>query len=70
MFILCPSEDNGERPKYVGLIERWSNRAIDLPYLKCVAKISLYILVFDFSHFSFTMIDKRFVANHGSFILY
>lgn len=45
VFILCPSEDNGERPKYVGLIERWSNRAIDLPYLKCVAKISLYILV-------------------------
>ncbi|KAK9282493.1 hypothetical protein L1049_005412 [Liquidambar formosana] len=45
VFISCPSEDNGGRPSYVGIIERWSNRTLGLPYLECASKISLFVLV-------------------------
>ncbi|KAL2516356.1 Beta-galactosidase 17 [Forsythia ovata] len=44
VFISCP-KDNGKRPRYVGLITRWSNRPINLPYLKCGSRNKLYILV-------------------------
>ncbi|KAK6125040.1 hypothetical protein DH2020_041218 [Rehmannia glutinosa] len=44
VFISCP-EDSGKRPTYVDVITRWSNRPIDLPYLKCESKIKLFILV-------------------------
>ncbi|KAA8541682.1 hypothetical protein F0562_022834 [Nyssa sinensis] len=45
VFISCPSEFNGGRPRYVGTIERWSNRPLSLPYKKCVSNISLFVLV-------------------------
>ncbi|XP_059640002.1 beta-galactosidase 17 [Cornus florida] len=45
VFISCPSEEYDRRPRYVGTVERWSNRPLRLPYTKCVSDISLYILV-------------------------
>uniref|UniRef100_A0A5B7BUK6 Beta-galactosidase n=1 Tax=Davidia involucrata TaxID=16924 RepID=A0A5B7BUK6_DAVIN len=45
VFISCPSEFNGGRPRYVGTIERWSNRPLGLPYKKCDSNISLFVLV-------------------------
>ncbi|CAO2840197.1 unnamed protein product [Amaranthus hypochondriacus] len=45
VFISCPVNDHGGRPVYAGKIERWSNKALQLPDLKCVSKSSLYVLV-------------------------
>lgn len=45
VFISCSSEDNGGRPIFVGIIERWSNRTLGLPKTKCLSNISLYVLV-------------------------
>ncbi|KAL3632007.1 hypothetical protein CASFOL_024991 [Castilleja foliolosa] len=44
VFVSCP-DDSGKRPTYVDVITRWSNRHIDLPYLKCESKCKLFILV-------------------------
>lgn len=44
VFISC-AKDNAKRPRYVDLVTRWSNRPINLPYLKCGSKTKLYILV-------------------------
>ncbi|PIN09321.1 Beta-galactosidase [Handroanthus impetiginosus] len=44
VFISCP-EDSGKRPTYVDVITRWSNKPINLPYLKCESKNKLFILV-------------------------
>ncbi|KAL0354541.1 UNVERIFIED_CONTAM: Beta-galactosidase 17 [Sesamum radiatum] len=43
VFISC-TEDSGKRPAYVDVITRWSNRPINLPYLKCESKNKLLIL--------------------------
>jgi hypothetical protein len=45
VFVSCSSEDNGGRPIFVGIIERWSNRTLGLPKTKCLSTISLYVLV-------------------------
>ncbi|XP_062156120.1 beta-galactosidase 17 [Alnus glutinosa] len=45
VFISCSSEDNGGRPIFVGIIERWSNQTLGLPKTKCLSNISLYVLV-------------------------
>ncbi|KNA18029.1 hypothetical protein SOVF_074550 [Spinacia oleracea] len=45
VFISCHSEDYGGSPIYVGTIERWSNKELQLPHLKCVSRISLFVLV-------------------------
>ncbi|XP_042488565.1 beta-galactosidase 17 [Macadamia integrifolia] len=45
VFVSCPSNNDGKSPKYVGTIERWSNRALGLPNIECASKISLFILV-------------------------
>ncbi|KAL6568261.1 hypothetical protein OROHE_003945 [Orobanche hederae] len=44
VFVSCP-DDSGKRPTYIDVITRWSNRPIDLPYLKCASKCKLFILV-------------------------
>ncbi|KAL0341883.1 UNVERIFIED_CONTAM: Beta-galactosidase 17 [Sesamum calycinum] len=44
VFISC-SEDSGKRPTYIDVITRWSNRPINLPYLKCESNNKLLILV-------------------------
>ncbi|XP_010262091.1 PREDICTED: beta-galactosidase 17 [Nelumbo nucifera] len=44
VFVSCQSTDD-RIPTYVGTIERWSNRALDIPYVECVSNISLFILV-------------------------
>ncbi|XP_021716455.1 beta-galactosidase 17-like isoform X2 [Chenopodium quinoa] len=44
VFVSCHSKDQG-RPIYAGIIERWSNKELKLPHLKCVSKISLFVLV-------------------------
>ncbi|GAV90568.1 Glyco_hydro_35 domain-containing protein [Cephalotus follicularis] len=41
VFISCL----GGRPIYVGTVERWSNQELVLPKVKCLANISLFILV-------------------------
>lgn len=51
VFISCPVNDHGGRPVYAGKIERWSNKALQLPDLKCVSKSSLYVLVNALSFF-------------------
>ncbi|XP_077210124.1 beta-galactosidase 17 [Tasmannia lanceolata] len=45
VFVSCMPVDNGGNPTYVGIIERWSNRALTLPNLNCVSNISLFVLV-------------------------
>lgn len=45
VFVSCPSGKNGERPTYIGAIERWSNRPIGLPSAKCASTFRLLILV-------------------------
>ncbi|CAA0821140.1 Beta-galactosidase 17 [Striga hermonthica] len=44
VFVYCP-EYRGKRPTFVNVITRWSNRPINLPYLKCESKCRLFILV-------------------------
>ncbi|GAB4842544.1 Beta-galactosidase 17 [Ancistrocladus abbreviatus] len=43
VFVSCPSED-GQRPMYAGVIERWSNEELRLN-TECATNISLFILV-------------------------
>ncbi|KAK3018701.1 hypothetical protein RJ639_003132, partial [Escallonia herrerae] len=38
VFVTCPS-GNTERPRYAGVIERWSNKPVDLHYTKCDSKV-------------------------------
>ncbi|KAL6559969.1 hypothetical protein OROGR_005086 [Orobanche gracilis] len=52
VFVSCP-DGSGKRPTYIDVITRWSNRPIDLPYLKCASKCKLFIL------------DPRNVENMG-----
>lgn len=45
VFVSCALEDDGGSPGYVGSIERWLNRALEIPNIKCSSNISLFILV-------------------------
>ncbi|XP_043704468.1 beta-galactosidase 17 isoform X2 [Telopea speciosissima] len=45
VFVSCQSNNDEKSPKYVGTIERWSNRALGLPYIECASNISLFVLV-------------------------
>lgn len=45
VLISCSSERNAGRPTFVGTIERWSTRRLNLPKINCVSSISLFILV-------------------------
>ncbi|KAK4479564.1 hypothetical protein RD792_015082, partial [Penstemon davidsonii] len=64
VFISCP-EDSGKRPMYVGVITRWSNKPIDLPYLKCQSKTSLFILVENMGRLNYGpyLFDKKGVLS-------
>ncbi|CAN0878039.1 Beta-galactosidase 17 [Linum grandiflorum] len=42
VFTSCTS---GNKPKYIGTIERWSNKQLGLPNAKCASNTSLFILV-------------------------
>ncbi|XP_022945678.1 beta-galactosidase 17 isoform X2 [Cucurbita moschata] len=44
VFLSCSSRNKGVRPASVGIIERWSNRRLNLPNTRCDSNI-LYILV-------------------------
>ncbi|PKU80519.1 Beta-galactosidase 8 [Dendrobium catenatum] len=45
VFISCTADGKGENPTYVGTIERWSNKELELPNFKCSSNISLFILL-------------------------
>lgn len=45
IFVSCSLTDDRGSPRYVGTIERWSNRALAIPNIKCSSNISLFILV-------------------------
>lgn len=45
VFVSCALDDDGGSPRYVGSIERWSNRALEISNVKCLSNISLFILV-------------------------
>ncbi|XP_052176984.1 beta-galactosidase 17 isoform X2 [Diospyros lotus] len=61
VFILCPSKDDARRPTYMGTIERWSNKPVDLPYTDCPSSIWLLILVENMGHVNYglSMFDKK-----------
>ncbi|KGN59817.1 beta-galactosidase 17 [Cucumis sativus] len=44
VFLSCSSKNKGVRPTSVGIIERWSNRRLNLPNTRCDSN-TLYILV-------------------------
>lgn len=44
VFVSC-STDGVRNTRYAGVIERWSNKALEIPNLKCSSNTSLYILV-------------------------
>ncbi|KAJ6794616.1 beta-galactosidase 8 [Iris pallida] len=45
IFVSCSLMDDRGSPRYVGTIERWSNRALAIPNIKCSSNTSLFILV-------------------------
>ncbi|KAL9235469.1 hypothetical protein vseg_010227 [Gypsophila vaccaria] len=45
VFVSCYSKDFRGKSVYVGTIERWSNKELQLPYVKCASSITLFILV-------------------------
>lgn len=46
IFVSCLSDDDdGGGPRYVGSIERWSNRELRIPNIKCSYNTSLFVLV-------------------------
>ncbi|KAF6157131.1 hypothetical protein GIB67_041592 [Kingdonia uniflora] len=55
VFVSCG--DHGSSQKYVGTIERWLNKALRVPRIKCSSNIRLYILVENMGH-----------LNHGAYI--
>ncbi|XP_006654711.1 beta-galactosidase 8 isoform X2 [Oryza brachyantha] len=44
VFVSC-SRGVVRNPRYVGIIERWFNKALQIPNLSCSSNVSLYILV-------------------------
>lgn len=61
VYISCHLKGHGGRPVYVGTIERWSNRELRLPYVKCDSNISLLILVENMGRINYGqyMFDKK-----------
>ncbi|KAI3671640.1 hypothetical protein L1987_87380 [Smallanthus sonchifolius] len=45
VYVTCLSEDKREKPQYVGTINRWSNKHVDLPNAECSSTRRLLILV-------------------------
>ncbi|KVI05905.1 Beta-galactosidase 1-like protein [Cynara cardunculus var. scolymus] len=45
VFVTCISEDQREQPHYVGTIDRWSNKHVNLPNAECASRSRLLILV-------------------------
>ncbi|XP_076953362.1 beta-galactosidase 17-like [Bidens hawaiensis] len=45
VYVTCLSEDKREKPQYVGTINRWSNKQVDLPNAECSSTTRLLILV-------------------------
>ncbi|KAI3759760.1 hypothetical protein L6452_07801 [Arctium lappa] len=45
VYVTCISEDQREQPQYVGTIDRWSNKHVNLPNAKCASRSRLLILV-------------------------
>uniref|UniRef100_A0A0E0L536 beta-galactosidase n=1 Tax=Oryza punctata TaxID=4537 RepID=A0A0E0L536_ORYPU len=44
VFVSC-SHGDVRKPRYVGIIERWSSKTLQIPSLSCSSNVSLYILV-------------------------
>ncbi|XP_072966508.1 beta-galactosidase 8 isoform X1 [Typha angustifolia] len=44
VFVSC-SLDGNRSPRYVGIIERWSPKSLEIPNLACSSNVSLFILV-------------------------
>lgn len=45
VYVTCLSEDKRERPEFVGTVDRWSNKHVNLPNVGCASSIRLLILV-------------------------
>ncbi|KAK9734499.1 hypothetical protein RND81_04G143700 [Saponaria officinalis] len=45
VFVACNSNDYIGKAIYAGNIERWSNKELQLPYVKCASNITLFVLV-------------------------
>ncbi|XP_076881844.1 beta-galactosidase 17-like [Bidens hawaiensis] len=45
VYVTCLSEDKREKPQYVGTVNRWSNKQVDLPNAECSSTTRLLILV-------------------------
>jgi beta-galactosidase len=50
VFVSC-SHDGIRNRRYAGIIERWSNKPLQIPSLSCSSNTSLYILVICFAFF-------------------
>lgn len=61
VYISCPLTDHGGRAAYAGKIQRWSNKELHLPYIKCDSNISLLILVENMGRINYGpyMFDKK-----------
>lgn len=44
VFVSC-SHGDVRKPRYVGIVERWSSKTLQIPSLSCSSNVSLYILV-------------------------
>ncbi|GJX01512.1 beta-galactosidase 17 [Tanacetum coccineum] len=47
LYVTCLSEDNRAQPEYIGTIDRWSNKHVNLPNAECASSSRLLILVQD-----------------------
>ncbi|PKA57288.1 Beta-galactosidase 8 [Apostasia shenzhenica] len=53
VFVSCSLDDDGGRPRFVGIIERWSNRELEIPNMKCSSNTSVFILVENMGHINY-----------------
>ncbi|GJV48690.1 beta-galactosidase 17, partial [Tanacetum coccineum] len=47
VYVTCLSEDKRAQPEYIGTIDRWSNKHVNLPNAECASSSRLLILVQD-----------------------
>ncbi|KAM0938187.1 putative beta-galactosidase [Dioscorea sansibarensis] len=61
VFIRCSPDNNVKSLRYIGAIERWSNRELAVPYIKCSSNVSLHILVENMGRLNYGpyMYDKK-----------
>ncbi|KAH9607420.1 hypothetical protein KSS87_007510 [Heliosperma pusillum] len=45
VFVTCNSKNHKGIPIYAGNIERWSNKELQLPHVKCASSFTLFVLV-------------------------